>query len=191
MAIKSIPNSIVFDHNDPDFLNRTPGAPTDNTTWTLSFWVKRGIGDFDVDSDTILSAGTGLNDNTVIFFGATGSLFFRHEVATVVVDQVSTQGFFLSDPTVWYHVVVQYDSNEVTASDRIKFWVNNIKVEEFNSTNFPTLAANCFINTAVAHRLGDPIDTAVSDPSRGYLADVAFVDGLALTPTTFGELADD
>jgi hypothetical protein len=191
MALKQIPNSIVFNSDDPDFLNRTPGAPTDATTWTLSFWVKRGIGDFDVTSDTILAAGTSATDNTQIFFSANGGLFFRHEVASAVVDNVSTQSHFLTDPTTWYHVVIVYDSNEVLATDRIKFWVNNIKVESFNGSNFPTLAATSFINTAVEHRFGDPIDTAVSDPSRGYLADVYFVDGLALTPTTFGEQIDD
>ena len=190
MAAKVISSSIVFDHNGPDFLTRTPGAPTDATTWTFSCWVKIGSLGFVGNSQPLLSAGTGVNDNTTIFFSSGGSFFFRHEVATVVVDQVSTQGDFLRDPTAWYHIVVTYDSNEAVAADRIKFWSNGRKVEEFNSTNFPTSAATSFIDTAVEHRIGTDVG-AIQDPSRGYMSDVYFVDGLALTPTTFGELVDD
>ena len=189
MAIKFLTNSIVFDHNDPDYLDLTFGAPTDGTTWTLSFWVKRGLGDIATDTETILSAGTGTTDYTRIGFGQNGELSLFHRVASVTTDHVATQAGLLNDPSAWYHVVIAYDSNEAVAADRIKFWLNGIQVTEFNSANYPTSAATSYINTAVEHRIGDDIG-GVFFSSQGYLAGVAFVDGTALTPSTFGELQD-
>lgn len=192
MALKSISNSIVLDANGPDFLSRTLGAPTDNTTWTLSFWVKRGLQAVGIDSQPILTAGTDASNYTLIYFVNGGGLAFRHVVATSVIDLVTTQIAYLNDPTAWYHIVVTYDSNEGAAADRIKFWSNGIRCGEFNSSNFPTFGANSFINTAVEHRIGEEIvNLTVANPSNGYLSDVVFVDGTALTPSDFGEMSSD
>ncbi len=192
MALKSISNSIVFDANGPDFLSPTLGAPTDNTTWTLSFWVKRGLQDAGIGNQPIFTAGTDASNYTIVYFVNGGGLAFRHVVATSVIDLVTTQGAYLNDPTAWYHIVVAYDSNEGAAADRIKFWSNGIRCGEFNSSNFPLFGANSFINTAVEHRIGEEIvNFTVANPSNGYLSDVVFVDGTALTPTDFAEMSSD
>ena len=190
MGLKVVNNSIVFDHNDPDFLDRTFAAGDDATRWTLSFWVKRGIGVLNSDGETIFSAGTGVNDNTKIVFNNNGTLSFRHEVATVVVDNVGTQIRWLEDPTTWYHIVVAYDTNEAVAQDRVRIWSNNRLLQNFNPSNFPTSAATSFINTAVEHRIGSDVG-ALTLENRGYLAEVVFVDGTALTPSSFAELNED
>lgn len=191
MALKQIPASIVFDHNDPDYLSQTFGAPDDGTTWTLSFWIKLGIGVINNDSELILSAGTSATDNTRISVGNNGNLTFTYEVGGSTIDSIGHQAFFLQDPTAWYHIVITYDSNEVVASDRIKIWSNNRRTVEFNPSNFPLLAATSHIGSAVEHRIGGNDWNGTVGDNRGYLADFYFIDGTALTPSTFGELVDD
>ena len=185
MAVKIIPNSIVLSKDNTEYLNRTFVAPTDSTKWTFSVWFKRGRNISDTQEDTILSAGAGTFDFTRIMFTDDDKIQFEHFIGAGLTDDVLTTARF-RDPTAWYHLVVRYDSNEVTATDRIRFWVDNVQITYFDTSNFPTLAQVTDINTAQTHEIG----RSVGGTSRffdGYLADYHFCDGQTLSPTSFAE----
>jgi hypothetical protein len=74
------------------------------------------------------------------------------------------------DPASWYHIVYQQNGSAQT------IYVNNVSVAT------GTTAASVF-NTAIAHQLGAANTTNFFD---GYMAEVNFVDGQALTPSSFG-----
>jgi hypothetical protein len=75
------------------------------------------------------------------------------------------------DPGAWYHIVWTQSGTSHT------LYVNNVSVATATATS-------SVFNTAVAHQIGAANSTSYLS---GYLADVHFIDGQALTPSSFGE----
>jgi hypothetical protein len=89
------------------------------------------------------------------------------------------------DPSAWYHVVVAFDTTQATASDRVKIYINGLQLTSFSTATYPgqNLAIN--VNTSNTQYIGaDPANSAYFD---GYMAEIYFVDGQALTASSFGE----
>jgi len=92
------------------------------------------------------------------------------------------------DTSAWYHVVAQYDTTQATASERVKLYVNGVRLTAFDgASTYPTPQNvdgrfnQASVETAIG-RLG----TYNGDYFSGYIAEVNFIDGQALTPSSFG-----
>lgn len=186
MAVKAVQTALRLSRDDSEYMNRTPGTATDLQTWTFSCWFKRGRNIVDGSGvDTILSAGSATTDKTFLAFDGSNRIQFQHTVAsTVEIDYVSTAIF--TDPTGWYHLVVAYDSNEGTAADRVKIWVNNVQLTQWDTQNTPSAAEETFINDNVINNIGRRAQDN-DNYFDGYLAEMYMCDGQDLTPTTFAE----
>jgi hypothetical protein len=154
-----ISRSLRFNSADSAYLNRTFTTPTSSTVWTLSLWVKRG-----------------LLTGTYRLFGASTTTFLTFNSSdqlNLTINNVSaaTSTAVFRDPSAWYHVVYQQNGSAQT------LYVNN------SSVATGTTAASVF-NTAIAHQIG-AANTA--NYFNGYLTEVNFIDGQALTPSSFGE----
>ena len=57
---------------------------------------------------------------------------------------ISTQVF--RDFSAWYHIVVQIDSTQGTASDRVKIYVNGTEVDGYDTSPAPAQNLNTFVN---------------------------------------------
>jgi hypothetical protein len=90
------------------------------------------------------------------------------------------------DPSAWYHIQLAIDTTDATAANRVRLWINGT-LQTWGSTTAPTQNADGQINTAAAHSIGSPQPYANNEYFSGYLADVYFIDGQALDPTSFGE----
>jgi hypothetical protein len=82
------------------------------------------------------------------------------------------------DPSAWYHIVWRVDTTQATAANRNRLYVNGVE-QTFSSSAYPAQNTDAGINTTTLHRIGGVFD--------GYLADIHFIDGQALDPTSFGE----
>ncbi len=89
------------------------------------------------------------------------------------------------DPSSWYHVLVALDTTQTTSSNRLKLYINGVQVTVFGTETYPGLNVDGRLNTAQAHGLGRA-GAYNADYLSGYLANVHFVDGQALTPDVFG-----
>ena len=78
-----------------------------------------------------------------------------------------------------------WDSGNVTAGDRIIFYVNGVRETSFSTENNPAQDKNSAINGPNLHELGAKYG---SYDISGCMSHVQFVDGLALAPTEFGEV---
>jgi hypothetical protein len=163
------------------YLNRTLTTPTNNKIWTWSGWVKRGSvsntsqGLFEAPSSGSTFGSIYFTSGDIInWYDASGG-------ATVYILQ-TTQVF--RDPSAWYHIVCAYDSTQATASDRQKIYVNGVQVTSFSTATYVAQNTNGRINSAVTHKLGT--FDASSNYFDGYLTTINFIDGQALTPTSFG-----
>lgn len=158
------------------YFNRTLTTPTSGTTWTWSGWVKRGA--LGVESQ-LFSAGASVSDQ-IFFQNSTDVLIVYLGANTLITSQV------FRDPSSWYHIVLQVDTTQATASNRVRLYVNGSQVTAFSSTSYPTQNATTKFNSASVHNIGR-YQAGASGYFDGYLTEINFIDGQALTPASFGE----
>ena len=176
-----IDQSLRFEDGDSAYLSRTPSSAGNRKTWTWSGWVKRGAPD---QRGFLFWSGTDIsNNNDGIEFDGTQLRAFSYLSGSAVFNINSNAARF-RDPSAWYHIVVCFNSTESTAGDRAKLYVNGERLTGVSETQ-ASLNADCgFINTTTEHRIGNANGSHKWD---GYLAEVHFIDGTALTPSSFGE----
>jgi hypothetical protein len=90
------------------------------------------------------------------------------------------------DPSAWYHVVFVHDSTQATSSNRCKLYINGVQVTSFSTATYPSQNSTCAINTnGYSHAIGRRQNGATWY-FDGYLEEINFIDGQALTPSSFG-----
>jgi len=172
-----IERSLRFNSADSAYLNRTPASAGNRKTWTWSGWVKRSkISDTNIQ--TLLSTASNVD---LIAFNANDT--FRVWTNTNNNNIETTQVF--RDVSAWYHIVVAMDTTQATESNRLKIYLNGSQITAVSGT-YPTLDYNTSVNNTVQHRIGYTVSGDYNYFS-GYLTEVNFIDGQALTPSSFGE----
>jgi hypothetical protein len=181
-----INNSLRFRSSASAYLSRAPASTTNRQIFTLSAWVKRGS----LSTRQIIFCSANPTINTVsqqefqVVFDSSDKIQMVGGVSGVGNDfeLVTTQVF--RDPSAWYHIVVAVDTTQATAANRIKLYVNGSQVTSFSTTTNPAQNYNTSVNLIVfSHRFGG----SGTNYLDGYLAEVNFIDGQALTPSSFGE----
>jgi hypothetical protein len=187
----TVPYSLRFRYSNNASLSRTGVVtPTNDKIFTWSGWVKLGL------------AVTNNADYGVLFTGYTGNSDAGYGVITISnpiagfpalrVGGWSTNWRITSaafrDPSAWYHIVVAIDTTNATAGDRIKIYVNGTQITSFGTSNNPSLNSTVGMNNAsTAQRLGLDAPASSAYHFDGYMAEVNFIDGQALTPSSFGQ----
>ena len=172
-----ISRSVRFRSSATAYFNRTPASATNRTTWTWSGWVKRGS----LSSQQALFSGGAGGNRTFLTFDSSNSFRLDGNGGT---QRISTNVY--RDLSAWYHVVWVMDTNNATAQNRTRIYVNSIEVTAW-STNTTISSGTTFdINTAALHTIGRDSESAIYY-FDGYMTEVNFVDGQALTPSSFGE----
>lgn len=182
-----INRSLRFNDDDSAHLTRTPAGASNRDLWTLSIWFKRSnLG----GDQSLVSVGADNNNHTTIrISNAAGSRTDQIDWATVsggsVVQRLTTSQVF-RDPSGWYHLVCLYDSANATADDRQRIFLNGTQVTSFSTRTNPTSGQDLFVNNNTQHSIGR-YQPGASEFFDGYMAEIHFVDGTALTPSSFGE----
>ena len=180
-----IERSLRFNSDDVANLTRTMGTPTSQTTATLSLWVKRGkisISSFgssfwnpEASNYNIFcfsGSSTG-NTDTLAFHFRSGGSYYSNAV--------------YRDPSAWYHIVCVYDSTNATQADRFRFFVNGVRGTFITA---PTFAQNYTFDGAIgagSYLIGKYNFGGNNWNGDMTLAEYYWIDGQALTPSSFGE----
>jgi len=176
----NLTNSLRFRSSASAYLNRTFSTPTNNKIWTWSGWSKRGVlGSRQFLSSTNTTGGT----NAFYFEYASNDVINIGDYTSSWTWQLTTTQVF-RDPSAWYHIILVVDTTQATASNRVKLYVNGVQVTAFSTASYPTQNANTYWNSAVYSNIGNI--NGASLYLDGYLAEVNFIDGQALTPSSFG-----
>ena len=179
-----INNSLRFRSAASSYLLRTPASAGNRKTYTWSAWVKRGALNGGGSDMCLFNAGT-TSPNYDGFRIKNDTISF-YQGGAVSVNLESTQVF--RDPSAWYHLVLVVDTTQATAANRVKIYVNGNQVTAFGTANYPSLNAEAAINNTLIHNIAAQYaNTSSSSFLDGYMAEVNFIDGQALTPTSFGE----
>ena len=185
----TIDNSCVFD-GAADYLTFTPSTPTDNNTWTFSCWLKIA----NHASDNILNLLDSTSSDSVQHYVRIQS----NKIRSIQYDsgyemRLNSLAVF-RDPSAWYHIVFVMDTGNSTEGDRTRIYVNGVELTAFTTESQPSLNETSFINTAsrgMAIGRNAYASGAEIGYMNGYLAEVVFIDGLALTASSFGETDDN
>ena len=183
-----IPYSARF--NDDDSANLTWLQGTGNRrTWTWSGWVKRG----NLTNEQPIITWQNNSENSdwdTLEFSTTDTI--RYYMSGAISAFFVTNQVF-RDTSAWYHICLAVDTTQATASNRVKLYVNGEQVTSFSTATYPSQNYDTWTNLSGRYAaLGSNIyaDTTFTKYLDGYLAEVNFVDGQALTPADFGETGD-
>ena len=162
-------------------LTRTFASNGTRTTWTWSGWVKRGaLG----SNQCILGGGTSGSNYFTMWFTSGDIIQINEYQGANNVDLQTTQVF--RDPSGWYHIVLVYDTTQSTSSDRVKLYVNGSQVTALSTATYPSQNFTSLINSTTTNYMGRINSSYSTYYLDGYLSEVNFVDGQALTPSSFG-----
>jgi hypothetical protein len=151
------------------YLNRTFSSTP--TTYTMSFWVKRAKLSGGTEQ-VIFGCRQGASNPATFSFGTTDNILFT---SGPTVTAISTTALF-RDVSAWYHIVVA-----VTPSATSYLYVNGVQIGSWTASSNPYLFNSSYTNAI--GRYGD----ANQNYFDGYLTEINFIDGQALTPSFFGE----
>ena len=175
-----VSNSLRFRSSASAYLNRTPSVAGNRTTWTWSGWVKRGT----LGVRQSLLDGYASSAGHVIEFSTSDTLEMYAWGGLSALDLNTTQVF--RDPSAWYHIVVAADTTQATATNRIKLYVNGVQITSFSTATYPPQNEQLYINNNVLQDIGRRGSNQYY--FDGYMAEVNFIDGQALTPSSFGSI---
>jgi hypothetical protein len=184
-----VANSCRFDDSSGDNLSTSSlGTPTSAKTYTLSWWVKRAnIGEATYQFGWYDGSRTNSGD---IVFDAGDTLSFYHGSNDGNGKLLKPNRLF-RDPSAWTHVVWSVDTTQSTASNRIKIYFNGVQETSFASSTYPAQNAESKIFHDTNNRIGSQWNGTSSTAHNGYMAEIVFIDGQQLDPTSFGEFDED
>ena len=115
-------------------LSRTNGTATDKNKFTLSMWVKACA----VEAKYFAVVYNDDNNRALFQFGGNNDITFNSKYsgsnnAALVTNRLCR------DPSGWYHFVLNGDSTESVAADRVKLFVNGVQETSFASSTYPSL----------------------------------------------------
>ena len=168
-------SSLRFNEADVTYLSRTTDiTAAGRKKFTISCWIK-------VDAFTSGSAAIFRAEDFQITLEDTGKISLFHNPDTMRTSQV------LRDPSSWYHLVFAVDTNQSTASNRGKIYVNGV-LSPSENTAYPASNGNALAASG-AQYIGSNF-TPGGAIMKGYLAEYHFLEDIAATPSDFGETGD-
>jgi hypothetical protein len=162
-------------------LSRTPASAGNRRTWTWSGWVKRSALGASASTQRIFSSGS--YGTYIRFVDTRDYIQFESGTSGATLNVITNQVF--RDTGAWFHLVVSLDTTQATAADRVKFWINGVQVTSFLAASYPSQNVEPELNSAALHTISSVAGS--SEFLGGYLTNIHFIDGQALTPASFAE----
>jgi hypothetical protein len=176
-----ISRSVRFNSADSAYLSRTPASAGNRRTWTWAGWVKRS----ELGNQTIFEASPGGDFYTLFWFTSSDQIQLLGDEGAGPVTIGETSAAVFRDVSAWMHVLLAVDTSQASASSRVRLYINGIEATLTKSLS-PSLNYDTYVNSANAHAIAGGARAGMPYFS-GYLADIHFIDGQALDPSSFGE----
>jgi hypothetical protein len=166
------------------YFNRTPASAGNRQKFTVSVWYKAGGISSGAVNANIINAG---GDGSSLLISGTGAFGATYQDRLLFREAGTTLFYWpmvFRDPSAWYHIVFAMDTTQATAANRAKLYVNGVDQGAFSGTAI-TQNTSTSINNTSAHYINTFNGT--NYPSDLYYTEYNFIDGQALTPSSFGE----
>jgi hypothetical protein len=177
-----ISRSLRFNSADTTYLSRTVST-SNRRTWTFSAWIKKSSEDtfqhiFAASANSTTLSSIRIQSNVLSLIAIAGGSYENYIFGTIN----------MADQSAWYHIVVVADTTSPVSTDRYKLYVNGnrlpVSAESTVALNFET-----YVNFSSYTQYIGSLNYSGTHSSlySGYMADLHFIDGQALTPSSFGE----
>ena len=167
--------------------NRTTGLLGNTRTFTYATWLKRTKQDED---HYLLNNYYDGNNAGHIRISSSNDLNIGNKVGGTwqSTNDHSSKGEF-RDPTAWMHLVFVWDATHTDSKERHRMYVNGVRERDDAGYLTQLSDAEGYLNNNQEHRFGGNYNN--SGYCDGNMADVYFIDGLALHPGCFGKFNDE
>jgi len=178
-----IDRSLRFNDNDQTYLERTPSSDSNRTTMTLSVWVKRA----NAGEMMIMESFRDDANRTRWMFDALNRMQmfqrFQNNSHPLITEAVRR------DSSAWMHLVWSIDTTQSTSSNRVKMYINGEQQSFISGSNSqPDQNEALFFNKDERHTIGVGQDSGGLEVFfDGYMAEMNFIDGQQLPPSSFAE----
>jgi len=183
-----IDNSLKFERGSNEAIETTNAAVGNKKTWTFSAWIKRT--ELSKDYHTVFGSGY-----TAI------KLMEQNNIRVELYDGSATRYAdttqLLRDTAAFYHIVVALDSTDGTAADRVKIYINGVRVTSFSNTTYTNMSQNDEFGLGYAGSDGSERYLRLGrffsgeEGFSGYMSDVYYLNGTAEDADAFGETDED
>ena len=173
-----IKKSLRFNDDDTAYLQRQITNDGNKNTWTFAAWIKHHARPSS-ESVNVKWLTASYQSQLQLLDGGTLLINFLGNTHKLQTNRV------FRDPSAWFHLVVTCDTTHSIAAERLRVYINGRQETSFSTETYPDRSdtadwlksgENLWIGIALdAGQFGD-----------GYIADVYMVDGLVLTPASFG-----
>ena len=166
-------------------IGRTVSSAGSRRKATFSAWVKRtGLGEA-----WIAKFGGDYSQGNFmqIGFDSSDSCFIVGDIPSASNPRMQSTRKF-RDTNAWYHYVVAFDTEQSTASDRLKFYINGEQVTSFGTATYPTLNLDLGFNRTGTYNnawLGGRGESTYE--FSGLMSHVHWCDGYVYDASAFGE----
>lgn len=161
---------------------RTVGTPTTQNVWTYNAWIK--LGNLTANMHLLNTGTSGSTTYERLVIQSTGVLSYlaSSSTGTNQLSKVSTVVF--RDPSAWYNVHVIKTAAANSSVNAIRVFINNLEITTWTTNAYVGTQASVPDSINVASSVL-ALGTSNSVAFDGYLANINFVDGLALKPESF------
>ena len=165
------------------YLNRTPSSTGNRRKFTFSFWIKKSANG---TSETIYNVRPDSNGANRISWHSTDTLRIAFEPISKYI--FTTRKF--RDLSAWYHIVIAVDTEQATAANRVKLYVNGV-LQTLSSETDPVFNSSTRVSDNSGNIAIGSLGYAPNLLLCGYLAETVFIDGSQLTASDFGQTDSD
>jgi len=198
----SIDQSLRFDSGSTTYLSKTFTTNADsNQIYTFSCWFKRG----ELANPGIRNFISSINTGSGTEQGSNHYGFYNYDTLWYATENGGENAYskrVIKDPAAWSHFVVQYDTTQSTATDRLRIYLNGENIPQGTENwvsagfGFPETPALNSVMTSMnqngrLNAIGAGINTSVNRfYFDGYLAEIIMLDGVTQDCTAFGEFVN-
>ena len=165
-------------------LSRTQTNGTSSKIFTISIWFKKSPVT-NVGNQPLWSSSSSTGDALDLLLQGNGEISFEDTNGNAPKFVTSRK---LVDPSAFYNVVIAVDSTQAIDTNRVKIYLNGVQETAFGTATLPTQNMDFAISTSADTMKFGSGGQGPSNFFNGLMSYVAFVDGTAYTPTSFGEV---
>ena len=189
--VHTIDQSIKFNEADSPYMEKTYSGDGSRTTWSFSFWMKLGksppYNTTRANPLIVYNTTSGAQEDIRIEGTNQQLQWFTHNDGGTgtLADLKTTQ--YLRDHSAWYHILCVADRTNAVSSERQRIYINGQRVTDFATETYPSQNAEGHVGkSADVHYIGSRAGN-VNTRLDGYMAELVYIDGTALDPSSFGE----
>ncbi len=177
-----IGRSLRFNSADSVSLTKSFSSNGNRQKWTLSFWIKRSK--LGTKQQILGTQGTNDSDYSEMYFDTDDKLFIRFGYLSVVDAKPAA---VFRDVSAWYHIVIALDTQNSTANNRLRVYVNGTELGDYSDDSRSSFTGTYGIGRAGSHKIsGEP--NGSGSEIDGYLAEIHYVNGSQLAGSDFAEV---